>query len=229
MMFDYGEACPISKASTVLCERWTLQLIREMALGATRFSEFQRYLPKMSPTLLNSRLRMLEEQGIVVKKKVPEKKGFEYQLTPAGNALKPVLSELGKWGMQWVFESMSDEQLNVSTIVRDFAVSFDISQLPSGASTMQFTISDEKAPTKKYVLVRDGKAQVCEDNIGHDVDVYFTASLKTLYEIWYGDIGVTEARDRELLKVVGAPVYTRNLSKWLRTSQFAPFNKKHGC
>ena len=183
----------------------------------------------MSPTLLNSRLRMLEEQGIVVKKKVPEKKGFEYQLTPAGNALKPVLSELGKWGMQWVFESMSDEQLNVSTIVRDFAVSFDISQLPSGASTMQFTISDEKAPTKKYVLVRDGKAQVCEDNIGHDVDVYFIASLKTLYEIWYGDIGVTEACDRELLKVVGAPVYTRNLSKWLRTSQFAPFNKKHGC
>ena len=40
-MFDYEEACPISKATSVLCERWTLQIIREMALGATRFSEFQ--------------------------------------------------------------------------------------------------------------------------------------------------------------------------------------------
>lgn len=229
MMFDYGEACPISKATSVLCERWTLQIIREMALGATRFSEFQRYLPKLSPTLLNSRLRMLEEQGIIMKKKVPEKKGFEYQLTPAGNALKPVLSELGKWGMQWVFESMSDDQLNVSTIVRDFAVAFDIDQLPSGNCTMQFTISDGKVSAKKFVLVRDGKAQVCEDNIGHDVDVYFTAALKTYYEIWFGEIGVVEACERGLLKVVGVPVYTRSLSKWLRTSQFAPYNKKRGC
>ena len=172
---------------------------------------------------------MLEGQGIIVKKKVPEKKGFEYQLTPAGNALKPVLSELGKWGMQWVFEGMSDAQLNISTIVRDFAVAFDISQLPSGDSTMQFTITDEQASAKKYVLVRDGKTQVCEDNIGLDVDVYLTAALKTFYEIWFGGIGVAEACDKGLLKVVGAPIYTRNLSRWLRTSQFAPYNKKHSC
>lgn len=228
-MFDYNEACPISKATSVLCERWTLQIIREMALGATRFSEFQRFLPKLSPTLLNSRLRMLEKQGIIVKKKIPEKKGFEYQLTPAGNALKPVLSELGKWGMQWVFEIMSDEQLNVSTIVRDFAVAVDCSQLPAGDSTMQFTVSDDKAPVKKFVLIRDGKAQVCEDNIGNDVDVYLTAALKTFYQIWYGEIGVVEASDRGLLKVVGTPVYTRHLSKWLRTSQFAPYNKHKAC
>lgn len=228
-MFDYEEACPISKATSVLCERWTLQIIREMAMGATRFSEFQRYLPKLSPTLLNSRLRMLEEQGIIVKRKVPEKKGFEYQLSPAGNALKPLLSELGKWGMQWVFEGMSDEQLNISTIVRDFAVAADISQLPSGDTTMQFTISDGKESVKKFVLVRDGKVQLCEENIGHDVDIYLSGTLKTFYQIWYGEIGVIEACDRGLLKVVGTPVYTRHLSKWLRTSQFAPYSRRHSC
>ena len=40
-MYDYGEACPISKATSVLCERWTVQIIREMLLGAKRFSELQ--------------------------------------------------------------------------------------------------------------------------------------------------------------------------------------------
>lgn len=28
-MYDYGEPCPISKATSVLCERWTVQIIRE--------------------------------------------------------------------------------------------------------------------------------------------------------------------------------------------------------
>jgi len=228
-MFDYDEACPISKATSVLCERWTLQIIREMLLGASRFSEFQKYLPKISPTLLNSRLSMLQQEGIVVRRKIPEKRGFEYQLTPAGTALQPVLSELGKWGMQWVFEGMSEEQLNVSTIVRDFAFALDTSQMPSGDSTIQFAIDCEASTVRKYVLVRDAKTQVCEDNIGYEVDVYLTAALKTFYDIWFGEIRLETACKQGLLKIVGAPVYARRLSRWLRTSQFAAYNRKLSC
>lgn len=228
-MFDYSEACPISKATSVLCERWTLQIIREMLLGATRFSEFQKYLPRVSPTLLNSRLRMLEEQSIIVKKKVPEKKSYEYHLTPCGNALKPVLSELGKWGMQWVFGSMNEDELNASTIVRDFAFALDTDQLPSGDSTLQFTIEEAHGTARKFVLVRDSNAQICEENLGHEVDVYLTAGLNTFYKIWFGETSLSAACEKQLLKVVGAPVYTRNLSKWLRTSQFAVHNKNFSC
>jgi len=228
-MFDYDEACPISKATSVLCERWTLQIIREMLLGASRFSEFQKYLPKLSPTLLNSRLRMLQSEGIIIRKKIPEKRGFEYHLTPAGNALKPVLSELGKWGMQWVFEGMSEEQLNVSTIVRDYAFALDPGQLPAGDSTIQFSVICKESIAKKFVLVHDAKTQVCEDNIGYEVDVYLTADLKTFYEIWFGEIGLNAACQGGSLKVVGAPVYVRNLSKWLRTSQFAAYNRRLSC
>ncbi|MBI3772124.1 MAG: helix-turn-helix transcriptional regulator [Gammaproteobacteria bacterium] len=47
-MYDYSEFCPISKAASVLGERWTLQIIREILFGASRFSEFQKYLPKLS-------------------------------------------------------------------------------------------------------------------------------------------------------------------------------------
>jgi len=226
-MFDYAEACPISKAASVLCERWTLQIIREMFMGATRFSEFQKYLPRMSPALLNTRLRTLEAQGIILKKRVPEKKGFEYHLTPAGNALRPVLGEFGKWGMNWVFLSMEGDELNTSVIVRDFAFAMDMQQLPSGNSVFQFNVQSEAENARKFIMVRDGKTEVCEENPGNEVDVYLSADLKTLYQIWYGEIPVNVACESKLLKVVGPPVYTNNLSKWLRTSQFAQYNRNH--
>jgi len=73
-MYDYEEACPVSRAASVLCERWTLQIIREMLMGATRFSEFRQYLPRMSPTLLNTRLKSLEEAGIIARGKSPRKR-----------------------------------------------------------------------------------------------------------------------------------------------------------
>ena len=223
-MFDYAEACPISKAASLLCERWTLQIIREMLMGATRFSEFQKYLPKISPTLLNSRLRSLEAHGLIVRKRIPEKRGFEYQLTPSGKALQPLLTEFGKWGMNWVFRGMEDEELNISTIVRDFAMAMDTQELPSGDTVIQLTVQDVGPAARNFILVRGGHAQVCDDNIGHEVDVYLRADLKTLYQIWFGEIGVDAARQRKLMQVVGPPIYEKTVARWLRTSQFAKYN-----
>lgn len=224
-MYDYEEACPISRAVSVLGERWTVQIIREMLFGATRFNELQQYLPKMSPTLLTSRLKSLEDAGIILRRKIPEKRGYEYHLTPCGEALKPVLQEIGKWGMQWVFDRMEPEELNISTIVRDFAVALNLRQLPGDKVTLQFNVTGEQETAKKFVMVRDGKAQVCDENIGTEVDAYLTASLLTFGKIWFGELKVIEACEKGLLKVVGGKYYVNNVSKWLGTSQFAPLNK----
>ena len=227
-MYDYEEACPISKAASILCERWTLQIIREMLLGATRFSEFRQYLPRMSPTLLNNRLKSLEECGIIIRKKVPEKRSYEYQLTPAGLALKPLMSEMGKWGMHWAFTSIDPVQLNASAIIRDFTVALRVDQLPAGDSTVQVTVTSEAKPIKKFIMVRDGKAQYCHENLGYEVDVYLSADLETLGKIWFGELTVTQACDHNLLTVTGNSFYVNNIAKWLGTSQFATHNV-HRC
>lgn len=220
-MYDYQEACPVSKAASVLCERWTLQIIREMLFGASRFSEFQKYLPKLSPTLLNTRLRSMEEQGLIIRKRIPEKKGFEYHLTPCGQALKPVVEEIGKWGLRWVFEDMAEDELNLSVIVRDFAVAMNTRELPEGDTTIQFNITEQGQIVRRFVLVRNHVAQVCEDNIGNEVDVYLTANLKTFAQIWYGELSPASAQSKNLLTVVGAPIYVRRLSNWLGISGLA--------
>jgi len=140
---------------------------------------------------------------------------------PSGVALEPVVREIGKWGMRWVFENMDAEQLNVAVIVRDFAVALNTRQLPAGDSTLQFNVTGIPEPQKRFVMVQSGGVQVCEDNIGTEVDVYLTASLETFGQIWYGRLGILPACESGRLKVVGAPHYVDNLSKWLGTSQFA--------
>ena len=162
---------------------------------------------------------------MIVKKRIAEKKGFEYHLTPSGRALKPVLTEIGRWGMRWTFESMNPVQLNLSTIIRDFSVALNQDELPAGDLTIQFNIADTQPPLKKYIMLREGSSQFCEENIGTEVDVYISGSLETLGRIWYGKISHTQAIDQGLLEVVGPPYLVNNLSLWLGVSQFADINK----
>jgi len=223
-MYDFEEACPISKATSVLCERWTLQILREMMLGATRFSEFRQYLPKMSPTLLNTRLKTLEKQGLIVKKKIPEKSGYEYQISPSAKALGPVLSEFGKWGMQIAFTSMNEKQLNVSALIRDFSFALQVDQLPHGNSVIQFNVTVDNECIVKYIIVRDGKGELCEENFGYDVDVNLTADLKTFGQIWFNALNINSAIKNGQLKVFGTSFYTKNIIRWLGTSLFMAGN-----
>lgn len=220
-MYDYEEACPVSKAASVLSERWTLQILREMHMGATRFSEFQAYLPKLSPSLLNTRLKTLEEQGLVLKKKIPEKKGFDYQLTPMGQATLSLVVEMGKWGMKYSFESMREEELNASALVRDFAIMLRKEELPTGDSVFQFNVQGEDESVTKFVILRDGHAQVCDENLGTEVDVYLTATKMIFGAIWYGKLDIPRAVSNGELKVVGNSYYVNSISKWLGVSQFA--------
>jgi DNA-binding HxlR family transcriptional regulator len=224
-MYDYGEACPISRATSVLCERWTLQIVREMMLGASRFSEFQRYMPRISPSLLNARLKLLEEAGVVEKRRIPEKRGHEYCLAPAGKALAPVLHELGKWGMRWAHEGIEDDELNAIVLLREIAVLMDEEELPSGEHVFQFTFTDQGATPTRFVLLQRGKREVCDENPGYEVDVYFESTLRVLSEIFWGDRSITAARRSGDLQVVGASSLTKRLSKWFPVSSFAEFNR----
>jgi DNA-binding HxlR family transcriptional regulator len=224
-MYDYGEACPVSRATSVLCERWTLQIVREMLLGATRFSEFQKYLPRISPSLLKTRLSSLEHSGVVIRKRIPEKRGYEYHLSPAGKALRPVVLELGKWGMQWVYDGLTDDQLNVVVLLREIALFLKTDQLPSGDTILQFTFTDFEDNAKRYILVHGDKREVCDENPGYEVDVYFRSTLRTLSEIWWGDMALPAACDDKSLQVTGQPTYTRNLARWFPVSSFATLNR----
>lgn len=102
----YRQFCPVAMASEILCNRWTMLVLRELVCGSTRFNELRRGLPRMSPGLLSKRLQELEQAGIV--HRTPGTKGsFEYKLTPAGRDLEPIIMAIGAWGQRWIETELS--------------------------------------------------------------------------------------------------------------------------
>ncbi len=90
-MNNYGQFCPVAKASELLGERWVLLILRELMLGTRRYSDFQRALSRISPSMLTKRLQQLQRAGILVRKPVPGGKSHDYFLTPAGKELSVVI------------------------------------------------------------------------------------------------------------------------------------------
>ena len=223
-MYDYNEACPISMAASVLCERWTLQIIREMFFGSTKYSEIQKFIPNISPSLLRDRLRSLEEQGLVMRKCPERANRYEYFLTPSGKALAPVLTEMGKWGMCFANDGMTDKQNTASGLMRDFAGGLDVNELPSGNTSIQFNLSDVEEQPTGYIHVRDGGIQVCDTDLGFETDVYIASTLDLMTRIWYGEIDMAKAINTGRMKVSAAPVYRRHITRWLKVSSFTTDN-----
>ena len=223
-MYDYDEACPISMAASVLCERWTLQILREMHFGSTKYSEIQKFVPNISPSLLRDRLRFLEERGLVVRKRAERSNRYEYFLTPSGKALAPVLTEMGKWGMRHAREGMTDKANTASGLVRDFAGGLNVDELPSGNTSIQLNLTDVDESPRRYIHVRGGEVEVCDTDLGFETDVYITSTLDLMTRIWYGEVDMTKAVESGRMKVVAAPVYCRRIARWLRISSFTTDN-----
>lgn len=93
----------------IVCGKWTLLLIRDLAEGHSRFCELERSLAGISPRTLSLRLRALEEQGIVERHTFPEvPPRVEYALTEKGTALLPIVDDMRSYGERWLAEQCAD-------------------------------------------------------------------------------------------------------------------------
>ena len=102
MAESYGQFCPVAQAAEVLTERWTLLVLRELLMGSTRFNEIQKGVPRMSSSLLSKRLRELERSDLLTREPLKGERGHSYRLTPAGEALGPLVVSLGTWSRDWL-------------------------------------------------------------------------------------------------------------------------------
>lgn len=213
-MFRYGQFCPVSKAAEVLGERWSLLVLRELLLGRTQFNQLQRALPKISPTTLSKRLSDLQKHGLVVRKRAPRQQAHEYRLTPAGRELYPLMMQLAQWGMRWVRSRMRDDELDVSALMCDVQRRLDPGKLPGGQTVLQFEFTDIDEYADWWVIVSDDDVDLCLEDTGYEVDVLFTSDLRTLTEVWMGDLPLKRALASRKLKVNAAATYLRNLHAW---------------
>jgi DNA-binding HxlR family transcriptional regulator len=105
MSAESNSHCPVCRTADVVCGKWTLLVIRDLAEGRSRFCELERSLEGISPRTLSLRLRALEEEGIVARNTFPEvPPRVEYALTEKGEALVPLIEDMRRYGRRWLLE-----------------------------------------------------------------------------------------------------------------------------
>ena len=213
-MTGYGQFCPVAKATELIGEKWTLLVLRELLLGTTRFNDFQRALSRMSPTLLAKRLRHLEQCGIIIRKKISGQKGYEYRLTAAGKELEPIVEVLAVWGMRWARSQLMDEELDVEFLMRELQRRIKTEHLPDGETVICFIFNELTKHKTWWLLIEGEEVDLCTDDPGKDADLYITSNVRTIVEVWEGDLNIRSALRNELIKVNGLRHLINTMPDW---------------
>lgn len=208
-MRTYGQYCSIARALDVVGDRWTLLIVRELLLQAPcRFTDLKRGLPGVATNLLSTRLKELEEAGLVSRGDAPPPVATAlYDLTDDGRALQPVLRSLGLWGLRLMEDERSGDTFQAQWLAY---------------APLWFTIDAEPSgPPAVIQLVADGERAVIELRDGHvtthvgeaeEPDLTIEGSASAVLGLVMGmldiraatDRGITLRGRRQLLKRLGA-------------------------
>ena len=214
-MTSYGQFCPVSKAAEVLFEKWTVLIVRELLMGTARFNDFQHAISKISPTLLTKRLKTLEEKGVIVRKQVSGRRGYEYRLTPAGKELEPLLENIAVWGMRWARGQMSDDELDVELLMWEIQRRIQTKNLPGGETVIRFNFNDLEKHKNWWVWINEDDVDLCTENPDKDVDLYITTDLRTMAEIWQGDLDLKKVLKDERIQTHGKRTLIKTMPDWI--------------
>lgn len=112
MSRTYGQHCGLARALDRIGERWTLLIVRELLVGPARYTDLRAALPGMATNLLAERLRALEAQGIITRRRLPPPAASAvYELTPLGRGLEDAVDALIRWGGHWMHETTEADVL----------------------------------------------------------------------------------------------------------------------
>ncbi|UYV38165.1 helix-turn-helix transcriptional regulator [Rhodobacteraceae bacterium D3-12] len=125
------ESCPIARGLSVIGDRWTLLILRDLFFGLRRFDELQASLG-ITRHLLADRLKKLEADGVLARRPYQTRPPrHEYRLTDAGKELAPVLLSIWKWSETHV---ASDQPSPIAFALRDTGVPLDPVLVQNGSS-----------------------------------------------------------------------------------------------
>ena len=224
-MSTAGSLCPAVKAADMIGDRWVLLIMREFLLGATRYKNFQRALPRISPTVLSNRLKQMEANGLIIKK-TSAGQNTEYHLTRCGRELAPLIDQMSKWGLRWARRKIRDEDLDAGSFMWDFHRSVKSDELPDGETVISVTLADVETHPRWWLIAQEGDIDLCTDDPGKEVDIYLHAELADIASIWMGDVCVREALSQDRLKATGSQHLMRTISSWFPQSRYAGVRPK---
>lgn len=219
---SYGQFCPVAQAAEVVSERWTLLVLREMLMGSTRFNEIQRGVPRMSSSLLSKRLREMERAGLLTREPLPGERGHSYELTAAGEALGPLVVQLGAWGKEWLRREISAEEADPALLMWDMRRSLRLDRLPAERVVTFFRYRDaDEGKRAWWMVARSEGTDLCFTDPGFPVDLQVDAEARAMAEVWVGKRDLGAAMRSRAVRVSGPEHLVRSFPDWIGLSSFA--------
>ena len=210
-MRSYGQYCSIARALDVIGDRWTLLIVRELLLqGACRFTDLRNGLPGVATNLLSSRLKDLEQAGLIIRYDAPPPVATVlYELTSDGADLEPVLRQIGLWGLRCMIEERADDAFQASWLAYAPAWFTTDAEPDAAPATIQLIAGGQEA----VIELRDGRVHT---RVGRadDADLIIDGAPRAVLGLLTGMIELKNAKalgtrvrgDRHLLGRIRPPM-----------------------
>jgi DNA-binding HxlR family transcriptional regulator len=216
MSANYGQFCPVAKASEIFAARWTPLIVRELIAGAHSFNDIHRGVPLISRAVLVARLRELENQGVIERRPRAGGKGREYCLTPAGEGLRAVIAALGQWGMTYTHDRIN---LDPALLIWGLRRRVDVNTLPDSRVVLRFEFSGVPASRTKFrimwLILGRSSVDVCMKDPGFDVDLTLRGNIRDYVEVYLGQTKWSDAA-RTALQLDGDQKIARAFPVWMQ-------------
>ena len=177
----YDDACGTAHGLELIGERWALLVLRELMLGARRFSDLRADLPGISANVLTQRLSELEERGLVRRRKLPPPASVQvYEATEWGLEAEPIVQVLGRWAAR---SPLHDPTMPISAtaIMLSLKTMADEKMAKGFDARIGFRLGDERFVGR----MRKGRFKVVRGE-PTDTDFTFTGSPPQLAAVIYG-------------------------------------------
>lgn len=155
---EYGQFCGLARAAEMVGQRWTLLILRDLLVGPRRFSDLTAGLPGIPTNSLATRLKELEQDGLVTRetRREPDR-SVVYTVTPRGAELAPALDALARWGAGGMRRPREGEIVTTASLVTALRLAADNATAADQRDlTYTVTVGDAVA----QVSMRDGVVHV---------------------------------------------------------------------
>lgn len=196
----YPQFCALARAAELIGERWTLLIVRELLLGPKRFTDLEDGLHGIGPSVLAARLASLETAGMLRRSLLPPPAGVSvYELTEDGEALRPSVLELIRWGGRFLFPPRKGERFEPAWAL--LALQASARRTPSPKRSFVLRVRRGAKEASVHVAGGPGGTKVRPGE--GPADATITAPLDTLLRLMSGQLSPQAAVRDGLAQVEG--------------------------
>jgi DNA-binding HxlR family transcriptional regulator len=173
----FDQYCPMAHALSLVGDRWSLLLVRELLKGPKRYTDLAAGLPGIGTNILAARLRQLEEAGVLTRRKLPPPAASTvYELTEYGAGLDEVMYALARWGVRSLGPPGPDDELYPDWGVNALAAVYNADAARGLTETYVIRVGDDAFTVRLedgHMHAEVGAAPAPDLDLETDMDAFF--------------------------------------------------------